>query len=107
MGQVKGALTLRSDAPAGAVDRALAWLRAAGVEVGGVGRVTISFVADADDVSRLFGSTVRRVEAVPPGPVDFGAPEGFVEDDDPVVPEELADIVASVSVEPPAIRFGP
>ena len=46
-----------------------------------------------------------QTPGLPPGPADRGSPSGYACERDPVVPAALEQFVATVGVEPPAIRF--
>ncbi len=100
------ALTLRPEkrTPADAA-RAREIAAGFGLEPTGSGLATLSFRGEPEAVARLFATGVEEVPARPPGDADFGAPPGFAAADVPRVPAELADLVESVSITPPARRF--
>jgi hypothetical protein len=77
-----------------------------GLELTTAGKSSLSFRADPETFTRLFGVTATPVEPRPPGERDFGAPGGHIVEEELKVPDELAEFVESVSVLPPATRFG-
>lgn len=70
------------------------------------GVATIAFRVERVRFEAIFRATVHTMEA---GLDELGsvARPGAVADSPPVVPDELADYVDAVSVEPPAVLLGP
>jgi hypothetical protein len=101
------ALTLRPDrrTPADAA-RAREIAASLGLRPTGSGLATLSFRATPEAFARIFAAEVRPLPERPPGEGDFGSPGGFAADTPPRVPAALAEWVESVSVPPPARRFG-
>jgi len=86
---------------------AVATATALGLKVTGTGRATISAEIDSVRFNELFGAAVTPVAARGRGAADFGAPAGFIAEDDRGLrmPAELETLVSNVSVEPPHTRM--
>lgn len=88
-----------------AADRLERLARELGMEPMQSGRATMTVRVSRQRFQELFGGTPTEAPARPPGDSDFGAAAGVRYDGEMVVPEALAELVESVSVEPPASRL--
>lgn len=91
---------------AGAVDRALEYLRAKGIEASAVGAASISIRCEKALFESVFGTTLEEEPPparAPKGVKDFGPVGGprYRARGPIVVPPEIRDSVASVELEPP------
>jgi len=68
------------------------------------GAATVSVRLNQDRFQTLFGKLPAFLEEQEPGPFDAGTPAGFQEQE-LAVPEPLRELVASISVVPPATRL--
>jgi hypothetical protein len=80
-------------------------LKALGAEPTGSGRATVSCRVTPQNFRKIFGTDVKAVPPVGSGDNDFGARGGFEALVEPSIPNELAEFVTSVSVEPPVRRL--
>ncbi len=84
-----------------AIDRA----NRLGLSLRSSGKTSISFAMEPDQFEKLFNVNPRLQAAKRAGARDFGSPPGFIFDGELPVPDDLKDLIESISVEPPPIRM--
>ena len=97
---LKASLVLEEVLPE--IEQALAKI---GVEVSGVGRVTISGAISLDLFEHVFGVSPQRLQAQLPSDRDMGTPAGFYVEVALIIPPELEPFIEHISVLQPATRL--
>ena len=76
-----------------------------GMDVTSSGKTSVSCTVPPSVFQKLFGSKLTKIKAKPSGPSDFGTPSGLRSEEPIPVPEDLAEFVELISLEPPATRM--
>jgi hypothetical protein len=107
MEKIRVALVLREKSRSNAGRaRAIEAIEACGFEVASLGRATISALIPQDAFSRLFGVKPSKIDPRPTSDRDAGRAGGWHVGEELAVPSRLESYVQSISVVPPATRFG-
>jgi hypothetical protein len=77
-----------------------------GLDITSHGRASLTARIPLKLFKALFDRAPTGQRERPASERDFGAPEGYREDDGLPVPRELADLVELITIEPPATRLG-